>query len=186
MAPHDIAVSANGREIYVGELALTSANALHKFELAKRKGKINFFCFICFFQNKIFFLDLPMETFSKRIYLSDKNFRVSLIIMAFFAIPVLLAVIIGCIVRTRNLRKLRHFNKFLTDVKNTGTGQTSVLGDWMNRRKGFEKLDQYSDGENEPLDNNTNDDDLPTNSNEEIKPTPPVNNNVAFKMGASL
>ena len=39
IAPHDIAVSSNGREVYVGELASTSANALHKFEIAKRKGK---------------------------------------------------------------------------------------------------------------------------------------------------
>jgi hypothetical protein len=127
-----------------------------------------------------------MEIFSKRIYLSDKNFRVSLIIMSCFAIPILLAVMIGCIVRTRNISKLHHFNKFFSDVKNTRTGPTSVLGECMNRRKGFEKLDQYSDGENEPLDNNINDDDLPTNSNEEIKPTPSINNNVAFKMGASL
>jgi hypothetical protein len=106
--------------------------------------------------------------------------------MAFFAIPVLLAVIIGCIIRMRNLRKLRRLNTFLSDVKNTGTGSTSVLGDWMNRRKGFEKLDQCSDGENEPLDNNTNDEDSPTNLNDDIKQTTSINNNVAFKMGASL
>jgi hypothetical protein len=109
--------------------------------------------------------------------------------MAFFAIPVLLAVIFGCIIRMRNLRKLRRLNTFLSDVKNTGTGSTSVLGDWMNRRKGFEKLDQYSDGENEPLDTNMNDD-LNTNSTDEIKPqqtiAPSINNSVAFKMGASL
>ena len=106
--------------------------------------------------------------------------------MAFFAIPVFLAVIIGCIIRMRNVRKLRRLNTFLSDVKNTSTGSTSVLGDWMNRRKGFEKLDQYSDGENEPLDQTINDDDLNTNSNDDIKPTPPINNTVAFKMGASL
>jgi len=127
-----------------------------------------------FSSNKIFFdLDLPLETFSKRIYLSDKNFRLSLIIMAFFAIPVFLAVCIGCFVRMRNLRKIRRLNTFLSDVKNTGTGPTSVLGDWMNRRKGFEKLDQCSDGENEPLDNDINDEDLPNNSHEE-------NQSVAF------
>jgi hypothetical protein len=107
--------------------------------------------------------------------------------MAFFAIPVLLAVIIGCIIRVRNVRKLRRLNTFLSDVKNTGTGSGSVLGDWMNRRKGFEKLDQYSDGENEPLDNTINEDSN-SPSIDEIKPTapPPINNNVAFKMGASL
>jgi hypothetical protein len=130
--------------------------------------------FVLLSSNKIFFdLDLPLETFSKRIYLSDKNFRLSLIIMAFFAIPVFLAVCIGCFVRMRNIRKLRRLNTFLSDVKNTGTGPTSVLGDWMNRRKGFKKLDQCSDGENEPLDNDINDEDLPNNSHEE-------NQSVAF------
>ncbi len=106
--------------------------------------------------------------------------------MAFFAIPVLLAVLIGCLVRIRNLRKLRRLNTFLNDVKNTGTGPTSVLGDWMNRRKGFEKLDQYSDGENEPLDTDINEEDLPSNSHEENRATTSTNNNVAFQMGASL
>ncbi|CAF1639099.1 unnamed protein product, partial [Adineta ricciae] len=163
-APHDIAVSSNGREVYVGELATSPANALHKFELSKRK-------------------DLPTQAFSKRIYLNDKNFRTSLIIMAFFAIPVLLAVIFGCLIRIRNLRKLRRLNTFLSDVKTNSTAPTSVLGDWMNRRKGFEKLDQCSDGENEPLENDLNDD---INSNDESKPPPTVNNNIAFKMGASL
>jgi hypothetical protein len=38
ISPHDIAVSTNAREIYVAELALSSANALHKFELSKDKG----------------------------------------------------------------------------------------------------------------------------------------------------
>ena len=38
-APHDITVSTNGREIYVGELATASKNALHKFELTVRKGE---------------------------------------------------------------------------------------------------------------------------------------------------
>jgi hypothetical protein len=32
-------VSANGREVYVGELASSPAGALHKFELSKVKGK---------------------------------------------------------------------------------------------------------------------------------------------------
>lgn len=171
IAPHDLAVSSNGREIFVGELATKSANALHKFELAKRK-------------------DLPNQTFSKRIYMNDKNFRMSLLIMAFFAVPVLLAVIIGCFVRIRNNRKLRRLNTFLNDVKNTGTASSSVLGDWMNRRKGFEKLEQYSDGENEPLDDPNNADQQ--SSDEAIHldskqvPIPSMSNSVAFKMGASL
>jgi hypothetical protein len=75
-------------------------------------------------------------------------------------------------------------------VKNTGTGSSSVLGDWMNRRKGFERLEQYSDGENEPLDRTTGDDSN-NNSGDEVTPvetkSAPINNNsVAFKMGASL
>jgi hypothetical protein len=100
--------------------------------------------------------------------------------MAFFVIPVFLAICIGCFVRMRNLHKLRRLNTFLSDVKNTGTGPTSVLGDWMNRHKGFEKLDQYFNSENEPLDNDINADDLLSNSHEENQ------SNVAFQMGAIL
>jgi hypothetical protein len=124
--------------------------------------------------------------------MNDTNFRMSLLIMAFLAIPVLLAMIIGCFVRVRNLRKLRRLNTFLSDVKNTGTGSTSVLGDWMNRRKGFEKLEQYSDGENEPLDtiahddvNNHSNDDTTSIESKQVS-VGSMNNHVAFKMGASL
>ncbi len=157
-SPHDIAVSANAREIYVAELAPSPANALHKFELSKQK-------------------DLPTQTFIKQIYYNDKNFRISLIIMAAFAIPVLVAVIIGCIIRIKNIRmkfwfffhiflkiisdflgKLYHLNAFVNDVKSGGVSRSTLLGDWMNRRKGFERLEQYSDGENEPLDSNIGDD----------------------------
>ena len=37
----------------------------------------------------------------------DQNFRISLIILIAFGIPVLLAIICGCFVRCRNLRKLK-------------------------------------------------------------------------------
>lgn len=50
-------------------------------------------------------VELPSQTFIKKIYDNDKNFRISLIIMATFAIPVLLAVIIGCFIRIKNMRK---------------------------------------------------------------------------------
>jgi len=94
--------------------------------------------------------------------------------MAAFAIPVLVAVIIGCIVRIRNMRmiifvfflkviflfegKLHHLNSFINDVKTGGINRNSVLGNWMNRRQGFERLEQCSDGENEPLESNIPDD----------------------------
>lgn len=188
VAPHDLTVSSNGREIFVGELATKPVNALHKFELAKRKGKENRIEFSDEFV--LSFKDLPTQTFSKRIYMNDKNFRMSLLIMAFFAVPVLLAVIIGCCVRIRNNRKHHRLNTFLNDMKTTGAASSSVLGDWMNRRKGFEKLEQYSDGENEPLDDPTNGE--PQSSDEAIHldakqvPMPSMSNSVAFKMGASL
>jgi hypothetical protein len=103
--------------------------------------------------------------------------------MAAFAIPVLVAVSVGCIIRIRNLRmkrlinfcfrkqlsfgsfpgKLHHLNAFLNDVKTGGVSRSSVLDSWMNRRQGFERLEQHSDGENEPLDSNAADD-----SNDEI------------------
>ncbi|CAF2813402.1 unnamed protein product [Rotaria sp. Silwood2] len=175
-APHDITVSTNAREIYVGELASSPSNALHKFELSQKK-------------------DLPTQIFSKRIYFSDKNFRISLIIMAAFAIPVLVSVIIGCIIRIKNKRKLHRFNTFLNDVKNRDTSNGSALGDWMNRRKGFEKLEQYSDGENEPLDTHNADDSNNNSGDETITTTAAkkqatiFNNkkdNVKFKLGDSL
>ncbi|CAF4387663.1 unnamed protein product [Rotaria socialis] len=139
ISPHDITVSANAREIYVGELASSPANALHKFELSKHT-------------------DLPTEIFSRRFNINHKNFRTSVIIMAAFAIPVLASVIIGCIIRIRNLRKINRLNAFLDDVKSRDTSYSSVLGGWMNRRKGFSRLEQYSDGENELLDTNAGDD----------------------------
>ena len=62
----------------------------------------------------LFILELPTQTFIKKIYNNDKNFRISLIIMAAFAIPVLLAVIVGCIIRIRNRRK-KIFRSFQFD-----------------------------------------------------------------------
>ncbi|CAF1192501.1 unnamed protein product [Adineta steineri] len=138
-APHDITVSANAREIYVGELASIPANALHKFQISKLK-------------------DLPSQIYSRRNYLNDKNFRISLIIMAAFAFPVLIAIIVGCCIRIRNMRKLNHLNSYITDAKANRNDRSSVFGNWMNRRQGFERLEQFSDGENEPLDNNIDND----------------------------
>jgi len=107
-----------------------------------------------------------------------------------------IAVVVGCIVRARNRRKLHRLNTFLSDVKNTGTGSASVLGDWMNRRKGFRRIDQDSDGENEPLDrgvgspgddsNNNSGDETVTVESKQPPPAPMNNNSIAFKMGASL
>ncbi|UJR29117.1 hypothetical protein I4U23_010331 [Adineta vaga] len=166
-SPHDITVSSNAREIYVGELSLTPADALHKFEISKRK-------------------DLPTQTYSRRNYFADKNFRISLILMIAFATPVLIAIIVGCCIRIKNMRKLHHLNSFLTDVRNTGTNRSSVLGDWMNRRKGFELLDQYSDGENEPLDSNNGNDSNENSADETVTYNHKQNNTNIFKMGENL
>lgn len=57
------------------------------------------------------YLDLPTETFIKKVYNNDKNLRTSLIIMGAFAIPVVLAVIIGCFIRIRNMRKIIYLRK---------------------------------------------------------------------------
>ena len=122
--------------------------------------------------------DLPTQTFSRTAWFNTKNARISLIILIAFAVPLLLAVIVGCVVRTRNLRKstsnlvlvpqiaacfsssgkLRRLDAFLIDEKNTDTSQGSILADWRNRRKGFQRLEQYSDGENEPLKHPMDDD----------------------------
>ncbi|CAF4235914.1 unnamed protein product, partial [Rotaria magnacalcarata] len=175
ISPHDITVSANAREIYVGELASSPANALHKFELSKHT-------------------DLPTETFNRRFNINDKNFRISVIIMAAFAVPVLASVIIGCIIRIRNLRKTNRLNAFLDDVKSRDTSYNSALGGWMNRRKGFSRLEQYSDGENEPLDTNVGDDSNNNSGNEpitvKVKQQPAALNNkkdtVQFQIAENL
>lgn len=96
-------VSTNGREVYVGQLSSEPGHALHKFELSKQKGFEEMFDLNIFILD-LFFLELPTQTFIKKIYDNDKNFRISLIIMAAFAIPVLLAVIVGCCIRIRNIR----------------------------------------------------------------------------------
>jgi hypothetical protein len=107
IAPHDIAVSKNAQEIYIGELASSPTNALRKFQLSKHKGNKRFFPLIF----NIFFrcLDLQTQKLSVQISFKDKNFRVILIIMAAFAIPVLTAVIIGSIIRIRNMRMRTYF-----------------------------------------------------------------------------
>jgi len=84
-------------------------------------------------------------------------------------------------------------NTFVNDVKNGGITRTSVLGNWMNRRKGFEKLEQYSDGENEPLDSNIGDDSNNNSGDESMNITTKQgtvlnnkNTTATFKMGESL
>ncbi len=79
------------------------------------------------------------------------------------------------------LGKFHDINSFLNDEKNGGMNYTSFLGNWMNRRQGFEKLEQYSDGENEVFDAK-NGEDLNNNSGDEsiditIKPQITVLNN---------
>jgi hypothetical protein len=85
-------------------------------------------------------------------------------------------------------------NTFLSDEKNTGASRGSVFSGWMNRRKGFEVLEQFSDGENEPLDNNVADDSnnnsgdetITTGSKQQTTATNNKNTHVTFKMDGSL
>lgn len=128
--------------------------------------------------------------------------------MVAFAIPVVVAVIVGCIVRIKNMRmkalvfsaksffvfvflgKLHRLNTFLTDVRNNGTGRGSVLDDWINRRKGFKRLGQYSDEENEPLDSNVGDDSddetITITGKQQTTMLNNKSNTTTFKMGANL
>jgi hypothetical protein len=92
------------------------------------------------------------------------------------------------------LGKLHRLNAFLRDVKTGGINRGSVLGDWMNRRNGFERLEQYSDGENEILDSNVGDDSNNNSGDETITVTSKQKgtilknktNTPSFKMGESL
>lgn len=107
ISPDDIAVSINAREIYVADLAASSANALHKFELMTRKGKTksSFASSLSTISLDFFFLDLPTHTYRNRIDFNDKRFHISLIIAVVFGIAFLLAVIVGRLIRMRTLGK---------------------------------------------------------------------------------
>lgn len=63
--------------------------------------------------------------------------------------------------------KIRRLNAYLDDEKTRDTSHSSVLDSWMNRRKGFSRLEQHSDGENEPLDSKR-DHDSNNNSDDEV------------------
>jgi hypothetical protein len=54
--------------------------------------------------------------------------------------------------------KSRSMSSFLTDIKLAGAGQNSIFVDWINRQQGFERLEQYSDEENESLNDHAEDD----------------------------
>lgn len=85
-------------------------------------------------------------------------------------------------------------NEFLNDVKTGGVNRNSMFGNWFNRRQGFERLEQCSDGENELFDTGLNDDSNNNSADETINvstktPTATFNQNsisTTFKMGESL
>jgi hypothetical protein len=67
-------------------------------------------------------------------------------------------------------------------VKNgSDNDRSSIIRKWMNRQQGFERLQQESDGENEPLDSNIGDDSNNNSGDETVtvksKPKGPVLNN---------
>jgi hypothetical protein len=111
-----------------------------------------------------------------------ENFRTSMFIMAFLAIPLTIVVIAAIIIRIKNagmqiiffylkyifflifnLKKkgnLRNFGSLFKDTK------PNDLGKWIKStkngkqlRNGFTRLNQESDNENEPLDNSDSDSD---------------------------
>jgi len=103
----DIAVSINEQEIYVADLTASSANALHKFELMTRKGKTksSFTSSLSTISLDFFFLDLPTDTYRKRINFHDKRFYTSLIIVVVFGIAFLLTVLVVRLIRMQTLGK---------------------------------------------------------------------------------
>ncbi|CAF4777868.1 unnamed protein product [Rotaria sp. Silwood1] len=156
IAPQDITVSTNAREIYVSELVSSPNKPLHKFKSNKQEN-------------------LRTQISNILIYFSDKNFRIFLIIMATtFVILVFASVIIGCIIRKKNKRKFHRLNASVNDVKNNDTSSGSIFSGWMNRRKRFEKLQQYLDDENEPLHIDIADDENDNSGDETITSIPKI------------
>lgn len=161
MTPHDIAVSYDSSEIYVADL---NPSAVFKYVLVnykigqdpKRKNGNS---------SKVLQTD--------KLNIKDENFRTSIFIMAFLAIPLVLVVITALIVRLKNSGKLRDVS-----LKNVGNGletKHKELGKWIsktsNRKKrnnGFTRLNQDSEEEEaESLNKNSNMNDSDSDSAED-------------------
>ncbi|CAF1189885.1 unnamed protein product, partial [Didymodactylos carnosus] len=92
---------------------------------------------------------------------------------------------------------IHRLNTAIIGIKNTSRRSGgSFMGNWMHHRKGFERLNQYSDDENEPVDQNSdgNEDSenaTPSNGKETITESDVTQNNtslnnIAFKMDNNL
>ena len=84
-----------------------------------------------------------------KVNLDKDNFRTSLFIMAFLAIPLILVVVLATLVRLKNMGRLSHIGRDSKHIE---------LGKWMNNKKstpnassrkrnGFMRLNQESDNE---------------------------------------
>lgn len=88
---------------------------------------------------------------SKLVNGDKENFRTSMFIMAFLAIPLVLVVVAALILRLKNTGKLRKLN--LVGVSNGVESKHKELGKWIRKttnskkRNGFTRLNQESDGE---------------------------------------
>lgn len=78
-----------------------------------------------------------------------ENFRTSMFIMAFLAIPLILVVVIALCVRLKNMGKLKKLK--LIGVGSSGESRHKELGKWISKttnskkRNGFTRLKQDSD-----------------------------------------
>ena len=119
-----------------------------------------------------------------------ENFKTSMFIMGFLAVPLILIVLVALMVRIRNLRKnntkanIVSFTNQNGESKISNKGKESKFGKWMskkankNKRNGFTRLNQDSDNEetvhlNKQLSSNSNENDSDTD-NDEVQITLPT------------
>ena len=136
--PHDIAVSDDASEIYIADL---NPSTLFKYQLVNYNfngGKKN--------------SSSKAGGGKKGGNDGDKvNFKTSMFIMTFLAIPLVLVVFVALIVRCKNSGKLKNIT--LASVGNGLESKHKELGKWISKnanskkRNGFTRLNQDSDNE---------------------------------------
>jgi hypothetical protein len=133
--PHDLSVSDDSSEIYIADL---NPPAVHKYVLVNYNlGNLNRL------RNQS-----NLVVVNKGKIDGDKdNFRTSMFIMGFLVVPVVIVIIIGLIVRCKNMGKLNRLNTLSSNLES----KQKDLGKWLDKkvkkRKGFTRLNQDSDNE---------------------------------------
>ncbi|CAF4056558.1 unnamed protein product [Adineta steineri] len=166
-SPHDITVSKNANEIYIGELASSPGDALRKYEsLTTLVQESNTSA------HTSHELSAPKNKESKKLSILyrlspyRKQIRIALVVFIAILIPAYTIFVIYCLLQVRNRRKRRPLDLYTSDVKNSPTNSSSLFSKWINRPKSFKGLEQAIEEENQLL--NSDEENQLSNSNEDV------------------